>query len=426
MGFDLRGGTEMDQFSTELFSMALGLAKPWSVVRVEFSEQDQQLDLWLDFPAGSTFVCPECDQSGCKVHDTSERTWRHLDFFQHKTLLHARQPRIVCPEHGVKTATVPWARPGSGFTLLMEAYIVLLIHNGMTPTQAGRLVDEHDTRIWRILQHYVAKARQAADYSQVRSIGVDETSRRRGHKYISVFMDLKEPRVLFATEGKDAATVMAFKTDLEAHGGRADRIEEACLDMSEAFKKGLNEAFPTAALTFDNFHLVQLLNKAVDDVRRHEQVTHPELKRTRYVWLKNDWNRTEREAAVFQAMRSSGLGTVRATHLKTVFQDIFACADPVEAEKLLKRWYFWATHSRLAPMVKAAKTIKRNWAGVVRWFHSRITNGLLEAVNGLIQSAKRRARGYRSTSYLVTMVYMIAGKLDLKLPPLRVAFAHTK
>jgi transposase len=416
----------MDPFSTELFSVALGLAKPWSVVRVEFSEQDQQLDLWLDFPAGGTFGCPECSQTGCKVHDTSERTWRHLDFFQHKTFLHARQPRIICPEHGVKTATVPWARPGAGFTLLMEAYIVLLVQSGMTPAQAGRLVDEYDTRIWRILQHYVAKARQEADHSQVRCIGVDETSRRRGHKYISVFMDLKEPRVLFATEGKDAATVLAFRADLEAHGGRAEQVEEACLDMSEAFKKGLSEAFPAAALTFDNFHLVQLLNKAVDDVRRHEQATHPELKRTRYVWLKNGWNRTEKETAIFQEMRSSSLGTVRATHLKTVFQDIFACENPTEAEDLLKQWYFWATHSRLAPMIRAAKTIKRNWAGVVRWFHSRISNGLLEAINGLIQSAKRRARGFRSTNYLITMVYMIAGKLDFKLPPLRIASAHTK
>jgi transposase len=411
---------------SELFSMALGLAKPWAVVRVEFSGEDQQLELWLDFPPGSTFPCPECSLAGCKVHDTSERTWRHMDFFQHKTFLRARQPRVICPVHGVRTAKVPWARPESGFTLLMEAYIVLLVQNGMTPREAGRVVAEHDTRLWRVLAHYVNQARQEADYSQVEAIGVDETSRKRGHQYVSIFMDLKEPRVLFATEGKDAATVLAFKADLEAHGGRAEQITEACLDMSEAFKKGLSEAFPGASQTFDQFHLIQLLNKAVDEVRRQEQVNHPELKRTRYVWLKNDWNRTEKESVVFDELRSSGLRTVRATHLKTVFQDIFVCMDPSEAERLLKRWYYWATHSRLGPMIKAAKTIKRNWAGVVRWFHSGLSNSLLEATNGLIQSAKRRARGYRSTKYLFIMIYMIAGKLDLKLPPLRIAFAHTK
>lgn len=415
----------MDPMSNELFRMALGLASPWTVARVEFSQQEQQLDLWLDFPAGSAFACPECGAS-CKVHDTSERTWRHLDFFQHRTLLHARQPRIDCPDHGVKTVAVPWARPGSGFTLLMEAYVLMLVQNGMTPTEAGRIVAVHDTRIWRLLHHYVQEARARADYSTVRAVGMDETSRRRGHKYVSLFMDLDESRVLFATEGKDAQTVMAFKADLEAHGGRPEQIEEVCMDMSEAFKKGVSDAFPAAAQTFDNFHLVQLLNKAVDEVRRQEQATRPELKRTRYVWLKNDWNRTEKEAAAFDRLRSSGLRTVRAAHLKTVFQDIFACTDPVEAEQMLHRWYYWATHSRLAPMVRAARTIKKNWAGVVRWFHSRLTNALLEATNGLIQSAKRRARGYRSTAYLVTMIYMIAAKLDLKLPTLRPTFAHTK
>jgi len=308
----------------------------------------------------------------------------------------------------------------------MEAYIVLLVQSGMTPAQAGRMLREHDTRVWRVLVHHVEKAREQADFSEIHTIGVDETSRRRRHKYITIFMDLIHPHVLFATEGKNAATVEAFKNDLEAHGGSADQIQEACLDMSAAFQKGLGEAFPQAKLTFDSFHLMQLLNKAVDEVRRQEQPHCPELSRTRFVWLKNDWNRTDKETAIFDSLRDSGLATVKATHLKSVFQDIFSVTDPVLAEQLLKRWYFWATHSRLKPMIKAAKTIKRHWDGVVRWFHSRITTALLEATNGLIQAAKRRARGFRSTRYLITMVYLIAGKLEFNLPALGVAHAHTK
>lgn len=416
----------MDASSVALFSAALGLTSPWQVDKGEFSADEGQLDLWLDFPAGSSFDCPECQRSGCKVHDTTERTWRHLDFFQHRTLLHARQPRVECPDHGIKTVTPPWARPGSGFTLLMEAYIMLLIENGMTPTQVGRITGTHDTRIWRVLQHYVEAARAKADFSEVRAVGVDETSRRRGHNYITVFMDLTKTRVLFATEGKDASTIMAFKADLEAHGGSSGQIEEVCLDMSAAFIKGLREEFPAAAPTFDSFHLMQLMNKAVDEVRRQEQKDRPELKQTRWVWLKNDWNRTDKEKRVFDRLRASGLRTVRATHLKSVFQDIFGELDPVVAERFLKRWYFWATHSRLAPMIKAARTIKKHWDGVLQWFRSRLTNALLEATNGLIQAAKRKARGYRSSRYLITMVYLLAGKLDLELPPLRIAFAHTK
>jgi len=411
----------------ELFRVALGLAEPWRISKVEFSADQQPLDLRVDFPSGSRFACPECGRSECGAYDTSERTWRHLNFFQYKTLLHARQPRVQCPEHGVKTVEVPWSRPGSGFTLLMEAFILTLIQGGMTVAQAGSLIGEHDTRLWRVLQHYVEKARTEADFSEVTTIGVDETSRRRGHNYITVFMDLAETqsRVLFVTEGKDAQTVKSFKQDLEAHGGKPEQIQEACLDMSAAFIRGLTDQFPNVHLTFDHFHLIQLLNKAVDQVRREEQPTHPELKRTRFVWLKNDWNRTKEQAQVFQELKASRLATVRATHLKSVFQDLFVYDNAEEVEPLLKHWYFWATHSRIAPMIKAAKTIKKHWDGVVRWFSSRISNGLLEAINSLIQSAKRKARGFRSTRYLIIMVYLIAAKLDFKLPTLTQP-THTK
>jgi transposase len=410
----------------ELFRVALGLENPWVVSRIEFSAENHQLDLWLEYPAGSRFACPDCGRD-CGVYDSSERTWRHLNFFQHKTLLHAHPPRIECPDHGVKTVLVPWARPGVGFTLLMEAFILVLVQGGMTPAQASRLIGEHDTRIWRVLQHYVEQARAEADFSEVTALGVDETSRSKGHNYISVFMDLdrERSRVLFVTEGKDASTIQAFREDLEAHSGKADQIQEACLDMSAAFEAGLKEQFPQAKLTFDNFHLMGLLGDAVDEVRREEQRTHPELKGTRHLWLKNEWNHTEREAQTFEQLRRSKLATVRATHLRSVFQDLFACRDVQEAEPMLRWWYFWATHSRIGPVIRAAKTIKKHWAGVLRWFTSRISNGILEAINGLIQSAKAKARGFRNSRYLITMVYLIAGKLDFKLPTFAYA-THTK
>lgn len=411
--------------SEELFRVALGLANPWTVRKIEFSKADSRLDITLDFLSGSRFACPACGAEECPVHDTAERTWRHLNFFQHETHLHARQPRVRCPEHGVKTVEVPWARPGAGFTLLMEAFILALVQHGMTPRQVGQLLCEYDTRVWRVVTHYVDEARAKADFSEVRKLGVDETSRAKGQSYISVFMDLDAPRVLFATEGRDAWTVTRFREDLEAHGGRAEQVEEACLDMSPAFIGGLERAFPEAEMTFDNFHLMKLVNEAVDEVRRQEQKERPELKGTRYIWLKNEWNHTQAQAQTFDELRKSTLKTARAHHLKTVFQDLFAIEDAAEAEAWLKRWYFWATHSRLEPIVRVARTIKRHWDGVLRWFTARISNGILEAVNGLIQTAKAKARGFRSTKYLITMVYLIAGKLDFDVPSLGYA-THTK
>ena len=235
------------------------------------------------------------------------------------------------------------------------------------------------------------------------------------------FIHRRDPALLLV----DAQTVEAFRRDLVAHGGSAEQVKEACLDVSPAYIHGLTEAFPNVQLTFDQYHLTALLNEAVDEVRREEVREHPELKGTRCVWLKNDWNRKAERAAVFQSLRRSHLATVRATHLKTVFQDLFAYESAEEAEPLLKRLYFWATHSRIAPVIKAAKTIKAHWAGVLRWFTSRITNGVLEAINSLIQSAKAKARGFRSTQYLITMIYLIAGHLDFRLPALA-GVTHTK
>ena len=276
---------------TDLFAQALGLASPWFVDECLFDAQQKQLDLYLDFTPGGLFACPHCDHTECKAYDTEEKIWRHLNFFEHVTYLHARMPRIECPRCGVKTVSVSWAREDSGFTLLFEAFILTLAQQ-MPMNAVSRLVGEYDTRLWRILHHYVEQARDEQDYSSVEEVGVDETASTRGHHYITVFVDMEQSKVLFATPGKDAATVTAFEKDLKAHDGNPEQIQEACCDMSPAFIAGIGETFPQAEITFDKFHVMKIINEAVDQVRREEQKEHPELKKSRYVWLKNPSNRT--------------------------------------------------------------------------------------------------------------------------------------
>lgn len=402
----------------DLFRLALNIQRPWYVERTEFDPERKRLDIHIDFEPGGTFACSECGRSGCKAWDTSEKVWRHLNFFEHEAFLHVRTPRVKCPEHGVKLVEVPWARHGSGFTLLFEAFIMALAKD-MPVNAVARLVSEHDTRIWRVLHHYVEAGRAEADFSGVRQVGVDETSSKRGHNYISVFTDLEERRVLFATEGRDASTLRAFRSDLEAHGGSGGWIRELCMDMSPAFLKGAREHFPEAEITFDKFHILKLLNEAVDEVRRAEQKERPELKRTRYIWLRNPANLRRWEAALLNELtpRKLALKTSRAYQIKLSFQEFWTLPAPL-AEGFLKKWYFWATHSRLDPIVRVAKTLKKHWDGVLRWFQSRISNGVLEGINSLIQAAKAKARGYRSTRNLIAMVYLLAGKLDIRPLPI--------
>jgi transposase len=366
-------------------------------------------------PRGSRVACPGCGAADCPAYDTEETTWRHLNFFQHHAYLHARVPRIDCASCGIKKVSVPWAREGSGFALLFEALIMALVQ-AMPVKAVARLVGEHDTRLWRVIHHYVDRGRARADFSAVTRLACDETAARRGHDYITLFVDLDRARVLFATEGKDAGTVAAFAADFAAHGGDPGAVAEVCIDMSPAFIKGTADHLPNAAVTFDKFHAVKIINDAVDRVRRAEQKAHGQLTGTRYIWLRNPATLSEKQRATLESLPTRTLKTARAYQIRLTFQQFYDQSDRMVAAAFLRKWYFWATHSRLAPMIEAARTVKRHWDGILRWFDSKIANGLIEGINSLVQAAKAKARGYRSTRNLKAIVYLLAGKLDLALP----------
>ncbi len=414
-----------------VFGAALGLVAPWTVTAVEFDREAGRLDIGVGFARGSRFACPVpgCAQSSCAAHDTLDKTWRHLDFFQHQAYLHASVPRADCPEHGVHLIEVAWARPGSGFTLLFEAAL-LPYAQYMAVAPLAAMAGEHDTRVWRVLEHHVNTARAGLDFSAVTDIGMDETSARRGHDYVSIFMDLTARRVVFATEGKDAATVEAFADDLGAHGGTPGTpIQRVTCDMSPAFIKGIREHLATAAavddvtgttmaghvpqIVFDRFHVVAKANDAVDEVRRAEAKTRPELRRSRYVWLKNDANLTtaQRKQLVWLSRPSMGLATTRAARWRDDFNGFYDQPTAEAAQAYLKRWCYGAKRSRLEPIKAFVRMVESHWDGIMAWADHRLTNGLLEGTNSLIQSAKRRARGYHSTDKMITVIYLTAGKL---------------
>ncbi len=401
----------------ELFGLALGINDPWHVSNIAFSKEQSRLDISIDFKRGATFPCPVCGDL-VTAYDTVEKTWRHMNFFQYETYLTARTPRVKCPKEGcgVKLVAVPWARSGSGFTLLFEALAMALAREMPINIEAAHL-GEHDTRIWRIVDYYVAEARTRADFSEVSRLGVDETSSKRGHNYITLFHDMDQKRLLFATEGKDHTTVKAFAEDLKLHNGDPEKITSACIDMSKAFIKGIREEIPNAEVTFDPFHVIQLMNNALGAVRTEEAKLFPELlKGSRYVFLKNPENLTEKQDKTLVKLSHYRLKTGRAYLIKLALQDVYFSPSRLEAEALLKGWYGWAIRSQIDPVRKVAKTIKEHWNGILAWFDSKLSNGYVEAVNGLIQAAKRRARGYKTTKNLINMAYLIAGKLDFALP----------
>jgi transposase len=401
----------------DLFTVALNIQQPFYVKEIEFNPEAKRLDVHIDFKRGSIFQYNvDGTKESCKAYDTKEKQWRHLNFFEHECYLNVRVPRVKLSNGKVKLYPMPWEGQNSGFTLLFEA-LVLQLCKAMPVNQVGALINEYDDKIWRMLDKYIEKARGFEDFSDLASIGVDETSKKKHHDYITLFVDMKKHKTIFITEGKSNETIKDFVKDLERHNGKADNIEDVSCDMSPAFIKGVKENLPNAEITFDKFHIMKVINEAVDKVRRAEAKDNDLLKNTRYIFLKNHNNLTKKQSEKMTglSMPKLNLKSIRALHIRENFQEIYHAANYKDFEKLLKKWYFWATHSRLEPIRQAAYTIKRHWDGVLKWFESKINNGILEGLNSIIQACKAKARGYKTTKNFKIIAYLVTGDLKFEM-----------
>jgi transposase len=400
---------------TELFQQALHIDSPWLIKTIDFDAEKKRLDIHIDFRRGSTFRDPDAGaETGnmYKAYDTVQKTWQHLNFFEYECHLHTRVPRIKRDDGKVRLITTPWEGKVSGFTLLFEALLIQLC-KAMPVHNVSELTGVSDHKIWRVLDIYIDRAKKDENYRDISIIGMDETSIAKGHDYITLFVDLVERKTLHVSAGKDNKTVVDFVEELEAKQGDRNAIKQVSCDMSPAFIKGVKENLPQAEITFDKFHIIKLINEAVDQVRREEARYTPELKGSRYIFLKNEGNLTEKQKVIKEELSLSKLNlkSMRATQMREAFQQIYKADSTEEFEGLLNSWYYWATHSQLAPMVKVAKTIKKHWEGILSWKNSQINNGILEGLNSVLQAAKRKARGYK-IQHFKTIAYLLTGKLD--------------
>ena len=399
----------------DIFKAALGVEPPWFIKSVEFSAAEKRLDIWLDFKRGSRFELE--DDNGVvntyPAYDTVEKTWRHLNFFQHECYLHTRVPRVENDEGRVIMVMPPWAGKLSGFTLLFEALLLQLCTH-MPVHQVARMTNVSDFRLWRLLDLYVEAARYDEDCGEVTAIGMDETSVAKGHDYISLFVDMIRRKTLHIAEGKGSDTVKDFAVFLTEHGGKPEQITDVSCDMSPAFIKGVTENLPNAQITFDKFHILKIINEAVDEVRREEAKTNPLLKKTRYIFLKNEKNLTEKQRQQKEELQLADLNlrSMEALRMRETFQQIYEASSARQFATYLEKWIAWVKYSGLQAMEKAAQTVMNHWDGIVRWKQSQLNNGILEGLNSIIQAAKRKARGY-GAKHFSTIAFLLTGKLDL-------------
>ena len=378
------GGGAME--TREVFSLGLGLSAPWKLSgqRLDIEKRPHELHLEVVADRGAVFPCPEC-QRACKAHDFESFTWQHLNFFQHHCFITARVSRVACPDHGVKRAAVPWARPGSRFTLLFEHAALVLVRE-MPVLAAARFIGITDKRLWRIVDHYVRRAVAGLDLRGVRSLGLDETASRRRHNYVTVFIDMdrRDKPVIFVTPGKGKACVAEFRAFMLAHGGEPTVVGEVVCDMSPAFLAAAAENFPNAA----RWAVLKAGDRTLTDDQRH----------------------------ALAELETGGFATAAAYRAKEMLRWIRHAPTPQAARWRITRFI---NHiglgldptALLDPVRKALRTFSANLDRILQRWTSSHSNARLEGLNGIFQAARSRARGYRDTATFVTIIYLLAAPL---------------
>ena len=396
----------------QIFEAALGIKKPWFIQTVDFDSAKHQLTIGVDFVAGTKFACFGVSGEH-PVHDTQIKRLRHLNFFQHECYLEVRTPRVRLPDGSVRLVEADWVGKLDGFTLLFEA-LVLAMCQQMTFAAVARMVGLSWHRVHAICRSYVDQAVEGTSLCDLREVAIDETSYRRGHQYITLVADTAERRVVFVAPDKDSAAVGAFAAHLRGHDASPDQIESVSIDMSPAFIKGVTEHLPHARVTFDKFHVIANASVAVDRTRRIEQKTDPSLKGLRWSLLKDRSRLSADQVADLDQLvaQYTTKRTARAWMYREQLRAILDRKQIHVVSQMLSQWCTNVLRSKVEPMKVVAKMIRSHFDGIIAWAQTRQTNGYIEALNGLFQAAKRKARGYTRFETMRTVIFLIAGKLD--------------
>ncbi len=402
--------------SKTLYATLLGITEPWGVELVEMKQNEGEVHVTVALPTNTRWVCPEC-HAAAPIHDHQDRTWRHLDTCQFKTLVHGRVPRLNCPTHGVRQLQVSWAEPGSRFTALFEALAIDWLKQASVSAVAKQMRlswDEADGIMARAVERGLARRK----LEPPRYAGIDETSFQKRHEYVTVASDLERMRVLYVGDDRGQESLDAFWLSWTPE--QRAKIEAVGMDMWEPYVRSTLAHVPDAArkIVFDKFHVAQHLGKAVDEVRRREHRARmaagdPILKGTKYDWLRSPEERSWSEARAFNLLCEIVTKVGRAWSLKEAAMALWDLRSQGVADRNFRTWYAWARRSRLEPMRRVAQMLKRHWANIRTFFEHRITNAGAESINEKIQTVKRRARGFRSRERFRSAIYFHCGGLDL-------------
>jgi transposase len=406
----------MDSELQKHYGLLLGVGSPWEVKNVELKLSEKKVEIELGWQWGAAAKCPECGRE-CSIHDCApERTWRHLDTMQFTTLIRARTPRSDCPEHGVKTMQVPWAVPQGRFTVLFERFAVEVLLASASVSQACELLGLSWDTAQEIMRRAVERGLERRQLEELKHLGMDEKSFKRGQSYVTLLTDLDQSRVLDVVPERTTEAADQLWETLSAEQKQA--VEAVAVDMWEPFIQTIQKQVPDADIVHDRFHVSKYLGEAVDKVRRQE---HKELlaqgdetlKGTRQLWLYNPENFSPQQVQEFAALKDLHLKVARAWAAKELFSKFWNYQEEGWARRFFKYWFGWVSRSRLKPVVEVAQMLKRHLDNLLTYLKHHITNAVTEGLNSKIQSLKSAARGFRNFRNYRIRILFFCGKLNL-------------
>jgi transposase len=392
---------------TDIFSKLLGLTEDWAVSSVDLVPEADSVQMVVEHVGRAK--CPVCGKEAPIYDHAEERRWRHLDTMQFMTFVACRVPRCNCPEHGVKQLDIPWSGPKSRFTQMFECLAIELLKMTRCQSRTAKILRLGPWQIHLIMRRAVGRGLARRNLGAIHHLSIDEKSFQRGHQYGSVLSDSTGRRVLDVAFGRDEKAARLVLDSL----AMPEQVRTITMDMAPSYKNAALDALPQADVIHDRFHVAMILSEAIDQTRRAEQKKRPELKYSRFVWLKNPQNRSEKQHAAFDLLMSLELKTAQVYAFKEVLRHFFEQDDVQEATLLLSDWINQARKTGLPALVGAAKTIEKNFKGLLNYVKWKLTNGFAEGLNSMIQEIKTVARGFRRFENFRIAILFFLGKLEL-------------
>lgn len=360
--------------------------------------------------------CGRCERRAPGYDQARERRWRHLGLGEIRLYLCYAPRRVACLACGIRTEQVPWAEAGSRFTRDFEEMVAYLTRV-TDKTQVTRLMAIAWRTVGDIVKRVVARKEDPERLSDLRWIGIDEFSHRKGQRYITLVVDHVKRRVVWAAEGRDSATIRRFFDEVGPEG-RAS-IEGVTTDMATWFLKAVRENIPHAEVVIDRFHVQKLATDALDEVRRIQQRTTRgtplgrTIFRSRFALLKNHGDLNAKQRMKLSEIEKTNKPLFRAYLLKEGLAAALDYRQPKRAERALREWMAWAARSRLAPFVRTGRTIRKHLDGILAYIKGRMTNGLVEGINNRMRMVARRAFGFHGADALIALLFLCCGGIQL-------------